>query len=276
MILVGEDNVMFAAATGNSGSATAYYPAGFYLSNEIAVSASDQFDSPAVWNSTEWTSGGGDVAAPGKNNLTTAMGDTSGNSPTLFAGTSAATPFVTGAITLIESACALPPSAVKATIEGTADDVPALTSVATAGRRLDLGNAVASCAAPGHTPGTGSITVWLPGPTPDHSGTMTVTFLGYTYSYSYDTAVDDTASVGEALAGQISRNPYVNAVYEGGGVISLTTRADGPYTGYTVLTSVNDTCNNQYAPALGGGGGGGGGGCGSTPTISSVGITAGN
>jgi subtilisin family serine protease len=270
MTLAGEQGVTFAAGTGDDGSSGAHYPAAFYLSNELAVSASDQFDLPARWTQSEYTSGGGDVAAPGKNALSTAKGD-DGNNPILFAGTSASAPFVTGAIALIESACPLPPSAVKATIEGTADEISALSSIATYGRRLDLGNAIASCAAPGHTAGSGSVTVWLPGPTPDHSGTMTVTLLGYTYSYGYDTAVDDTSSVAEALAGQLSSNPYINAVYAGGGTISVTTKAVGPYTGYTMQTSVQDTCNPYYAPLTHGGGG-----CGSTPRISNVGIVAGN
>ncbi len=270
MALAGQNGILFAASTGDEGYTTADQPASFYLSNEIAVAASDQFDHLSQWGCCAATNSGGNIAAPGTNIYTTVRGD-NGNNPVAVDGTSPATAIVTGALGLLAAACPkLAHQELIPTIEGTADPIPALDTVATDGHRLDLGNAVESCAEAGHTAGTGTVTVYLPGPTPDHSGTMTVTLLGVDYSYSYDTAVDDTDSVGEALAGQLG-SYYVNAVYEGNGAISLTTTAAGPYTGYPLSTSVQDTCNNQLRPqSLGGGG------CNPAPRISSTGIVPGN
>jgi len=250
--------VLFAAATGNDCS-NAEAPANFYLSNELAVSASDQLDQWAHWSATECSDEGGDVAAPGKNNYSTVIGSTT---PALFAGTSAATPFVTGAVALLRSTCPLPLPALKATIEGTADTKAALTQIATSGR-LNLGAALASCSS--GTAGTASITVRVyTNPSDPDTGSIYATIDGQTASVSYDTSQDTTDTVGETLAQMISGVTDVTAVYNGGGQISLTTSALGPYTGYTLSTGVNNDCGEPPND------------CGRQPTITNSSFVAGH
>lgn len=50
-------------------------------------------------------------------------------------------------------------------------------------------------------------------------------------------------TVGEGLAEFISGSSYYQATYNGGGQISITTAAKGPYTGYTLSTSVSNDCD---------------------------------
>ncbi|MGH9417374.1 MAG: S8 family serine peptidase [Terriglobales bacterium] len=228
---------LYAAATGNDCLSGAEYPAEFKLFNEIAVSASDQLDERAVWNGGQCSDGGGDIAAPGKNNWSTA----NGGGETLFAGTSSATPHVTGGAALLMSYCPLTPHAVAQTLEGTADQISALSSIATDGRRLDLGSALASCAT--GTPGTGEadLTVYTDPSDPD-TGSVWVTFDGIKTSVNYNSARDTTDSIGQELADHITVLGYVTATCEGNGVISLTSDAVGPFTGYEVDSGVVDDC----------------------------------
>lgn len=252
--------VLFAASTGDDCANGARAPASFYLANELSVAASDQLDQWAYWSGTQCSNTGGDVAAPGKNVYTTIIGSTT---PGLFNGTSASTPFVAGAIALLRATCPLPLPALKATIEGTADTKAALTQIATSGRRLNLGAALASCIS--GTAGTASITVRVyTNPSDPDTGSIYATIDGQTASVSYDTSQDTTDSVGENLAQMISGVTDVTAVYNGGGQISLTTSALGPYTGYTLSTGVNNDCGEPPND------------CGRQPTITNSSFVAGH
>jgi hypothetical protein len=257
--MMAASGVLFSAATGNDcGGAEA--PANFYLANEIAVAASDQLDQWAYWSGTECSDTGGDIAAPGKNVYTTEIGS---STPGLFAGTSAATPFITGAVALLRATCPLPLPALKATIEGTADAKSALTQIATNGRRLNLGAMLASCSS--GTAVTASITVHVyTNPSDPDTGSISATIDGETASVSYDTSQDTTDSVGENLAEMISGVTDVTATYTGGGQISLTTQAVGPYTGYSLSTSISNDCGEPPND------------CGRQPTITHTSFVAGH
>lgn len=256
--------LLFAASTGDECSGGPDDPASFHLANELAVASSDQNDQVAHWSGGQCSNGGGDLAAPGTNIYTTLRGD-NGNNPVPESGTSVSTPLVTGALGLLASACPLDPAALIATLKGTADQKTALNSIATNGRRLNLGNAIASCAAPGHTPGTGTIQVTLEdsGDGLFDTGTVSVTIDGLiTGSYSYDTSVDTVDSIGQGLAGSLSGS-LISATYTGSGTISIITAARGPYTGYSMTTAVQNDCV-------------GGEVCGRPPALNGSGIFAGN
>ncbi|MGH9477388.1 MAG: hypothetical protein ACRD1C_13850, partial [Terriglobales bacterium] len=136
---------------------------------------------------------------------------------------------LTGAIYLIE------------TIEGTATSVAALDGIATDGRTLDLGAALSSCA--GGAPSTASLHVTLyQNPYNPDTGTAWVTIAGVTSSYDYDTSQDTAGSVAEALSFAID-SQYVHATYTGGGNISITTLADGPFTTYSMTAGVSNDCD---------------------------------
>lgn len=264
MTLAGaETGMLFAASTGDECHGVEN-PAGFYLPNEIAVSGSDMKDNVGQYAPGECSNSGGDIAAPSVNVYTTFLGDTTGNAPHRFDGTSLSTPIVSGPIGLLESACPLPPPVVKATILGTADQIPALTGISTNGRRLNLGNALASCAGPGHTAGTGTVQIHFTTNefNPD-TGSINVTIDGYTTSYSYDTSVDTVDTVGQGLADYLSGSSYWQAPYQGSGLISIVTTAKGPYTAYSLSTSVTNDCDPPSD-------------CGRAPTVSHTGIIAGN
>ncbi len=258
----------FAAGTGNGCQSNAGYPAAFYLTSEVAVAASDQSDNPAVWNSTECTNGGGQIAAPGINDLTTQ----NDGSTTAFAGTSDATPHVAGSAALILYVCPLPPSSLAQTIENTGDLRPQLYSKVSSGLRLDVGNAVASCDPNlGHTQGSATVSfTYFQDPTNPDLGTVSVIVAGIEEVASYNTA-ETKGSFGTALATAISENPYVTAAYNGANQITVTTRAYGPYTAFSISAGVNNS------GCLGGGSGRGrGGSCGPVPNVSTGSFTAGH
>lgn len=264
---MGSSGLLFAVATGNNCQSSAGYPAAFYLSNEVAVAASDQSDNPAVWNATECTNGGGQIAAPGINDLTTQDGGTT----LAFAGTSDATPHVAGSAALVYSVCPLPPVSLAQTIEATGDLRPQLYPKVASGLRLDIGNAVASCDPNlGHTKGNATISfTYFQDPTAPDLGSVSVIVAGVEEDASYDTA-ETKSSFGTALAAAISQNPYVTATYDGTNQITITTRASGPYTAFSISAGVNNS------GCLGGGSGTGrGGSCGPAPSVSASAFTAG-
>lgn len=80
---------------------------------------------------------------------------------------------------------------------------------------------------------------------------------------SSHSSYQDTDSVGEGLAELISGFGYVQATYEGSGVISLSTYALGPYTGYSLSTSVANDCDPASE-------------CGRAPTLNYTPFTAGH
>lgn len=235
--------ILFAAATGNECQSNADYPAAYYLPNEIAVAASDQDDNPAVWSATECTNGGGNIAAPGKNDLSTA----NGGGTLLFDGTSDATPHVAGAAALVLSVCPLPNSAVVQTLEGTADAIPQLDGKVAGGLRLNIGAAVASCFTGTSATDSASVSGGGGGRRhPDDYGYISITVDGQVAcGTSYDTDQDTAATIAENLAGDCLSSKYITATYEGGSNVTFTTRAKGPYTNYPASGQVVDQCNTD-------------------------------
>ncbi|MGN6591825.1 MAG: hypothetical protein ACTHJX_02910 [Terriglobales bacterium] len=70
--------------------------------------------------------------------------------------------------------------------------------------------------------------------------------------------------MGENLAEMISGVTDVTATYTGGGQISLTTQAVGPYTGYSLSTSISNDCGEPPND------------CGRQPTITHTSFVAGH
>lgn len=233
-----QNGIISVAGTGDDCVGYAQYPAGYDLSGEIAVGASDQNDQLANWGNGKCSSLGYQIVAPGSNIYTT---DLNGGY-TWFNGVSASVPFVTGAAALVSSACYLPDDQLISDILGNSDQIAI-------GKRLNLYKALWSCTT--GTPGTA--TVWISGDTcgscggypniPD-SGTLTLNIGGsYSYSITYSAGgltADDLAST---LAGDINNDGTspVTATVSGSQVL-LTSKAKGPYTNFSISTGVVDTC----------------------------------
>lgn len=262
IVTAGSNGMAIAASTGNECLSGADDPASFHLNNELAVAASDQSDQRAYW-SGGCSNGGGDIAAPGRNIYTTILGD-DGTHPLHSDGTSVAAPFVTGAMGLLASVCPLTAPGLVATLKGTADQISALSSIATNGRRLNLGNALASCTGGGRVAGSGTLDIYFyEHSDPVDTGSLVVTIDGTDYSVSYDTSRDTEDTVGQRLARVITYQGWVTATYTGYGEISLTTDALGPYTGYMLSAGVQDDCGAFDD-------------CGPAPEIDATGFTAGH
>jgi subtilisin family serine protease/subtilisin-like proprotein convertase family protein len=132
--------IIFVAAAGNSGTnndTTPFYPAGYNSDNVVTVAASDQTDQRA------WFSNYGphsvDLYAPGVGIWST----TPNNTYSSYSGTSMATPYVTGALTLLK---AEHPGwnyhQLIARLQATVDKLPQFSNVLWGGR-LDVGAALA-------------------------------------------------------------------------------------------------------------------------------------
>jgi subtilisin family serine protease len=143
--LTSANNMLFAAAAGNSGMNTdqaAFFPADYGSPNIISVAATDSQDR------LSWFSNYGQITAqigaPGVAILSTFPN----GSYKWESGTSMATPHVSGAAALILSACpTLDTAALKTLILGSADPDPSLQWKTTTGARLDVNKAVQLCTA---------------------------------------------------------------------------------------------------------------------------------
>jgi subtilisin family serine protease len=136
-------NMLFVAAAGNSGlnnDISPTYPASFSAPNIIAVAATNNLDQRASFSNYGATTV--HLGAPGVAILSTTINGTYST----FSGTSMATPHVSGAAALVLSACSLTTAGLKATILNTVDPIPAMAGVTTTGGRLNVNNAIRSCA----------------------------------------------------------------------------------------------------------------------------------
>jgi subtilisin family serine protease len=137
-------NMLFVAAAGNSGlnnDISPSYPASFSAPNIIAVAATNNRDQrPSFSNYGASTV---HLGAPGVAILST----TPNGTYSVFNGTSMAAPHVSGAAALVLSACSLTTAGLKATILNTVDPIPAMAGITTTGGRLNVNNAIRSCAA---------------------------------------------------------------------------------------------------------------------------------
>jgi len=128
-----EAGILFVAAGGNSNSnndARPYYPASYRALNVISVAATDQTDGLASFSNYGLTSV--QIAAPGKDILTTALGDEYEQ----HSGTSMAAPIVTGVAALTLSAHPnLSVAQLRSLLLQSVDRLPGLRGkVSTAGR----------------------------------------------------------------------------------------------------------------------------------------------
>jgi subtilisin family serine protease len=139
-------NTLFVVAAGNDGrnnDTRAEYPCDYNLANLICVAASDHDDSLASFSNYGATTV--DLAAPGVDVLSTSPG----NAYTQEDGTSAATPFVSGAAALVLARNpAIGVAGVRGALLGTVAKVPALAGVLASGGRLDAAAALAAVPAP--------------------------------------------------------------------------------------------------------------------------------
>jgi len=131
----GNNNILFVAAAGNSGSdndASPHYPSSYAENNVIAVAATDHNDDLADFSSYGATSV--DLAAPGDEIYSTFPGNSYGT----LSGTSMATPHVAGALALVYGR--FPTIAAldaKSLILNFADPLPDLDGVVLSGGRLN-------------------------------------------------------------------------------------------------------------------------------------------
>jgi len=142
-------DMLFVAAAGNNGfdnDLLPTYPASYDAPNVVAVAATTNQDGRA------WFSNYGaesvDLGAPGMDILSTTIG----NTYAFASGTSMAAPHVSGAAALVLSRCALDTAALKDTLLGSVEPVPALESTTSTGGRLNVNSAIHACIAPPETP----------------------------------------------------------------------------------------------------------------------------
>jgi hypothetical protein len=141
--LAGANEMLFVASAGNSSrdnDATPEYPASYNATNVISVAATDNRDHLAAFSNTGATSV--DLAAPGVDILSTLNLSFYGRE----SGTSMSAAFVSGAASLILSACALSTSDLKSLMFSTVDAIPGLAELTATGGRLNVNSAIRSCA----------------------------------------------------------------------------------------------------------------------------------
>jgi serine protease len=139
---LGANNILFVTAAGNNkndNDITPKYPCSYGKANEVCVAATEQHDRLASFSN--WGADTVDLAAPGKNILTTMPGGVYGYAK----GTSFAAPLVAGAAALTLSVQDTSTSALKARILNGVDPLPSLAGKVRTGGRLDLCKTVPGC-----------------------------------------------------------------------------------------------------------------------------------
>lgn len=136
IVAAGQAGVLFVAAAGNNGQDAdiePMYPAAYNLDNIISVAASDEDDQLASFSNYGVATV--DIAAPGVGILSTIPGNQYG----FLSGTSMATPYVSGACSLLLAQQPnLSPLQVKLQIMGSADNLPNLQGKIASQGRLNL------------------------------------------------------------------------------------------------------------------------------------------
>src|ERR1700682_2744716 len=221
----GANNILFVAAAGNSslnhGTTPTHYPCDYNAANMICVAASDQTDTLAYFS--DWGSTTVHLAAPGTDILSTIAA----SQYAYFAGTSMATPHVTGAVALILAACpAWTNAQVKAAILNNVDYPPGLAGLTVTGGRLNVNKAIRTCAPP--TPDFGlSVRPSSQTVTQGASTSYTVTV---TPSGGFTGAVTLSVSgLGGGAAGSFSPNPTTSTNTSTLSVTTTTTAATGSF-----------------------------------------------
>lgn len=170
--------VFFVAAAGNESASKASYPA-YYTktySNVLSVASTETNDSLSSFSNY---SDGVDVAAPGRNILSTAPG----NQYVTLSGTSMATPHVAGVAALLWSAAPSKTlSEIRSAIRNSSDSVPALAGKVAAGGRVNvkaaldaLGGVTAPTPTPTVTASPTAAPTASPTATPDPNPSVTPT-----------------------------------------------------------------------------------------------------
>jgi subtilisin family serine protease len=138
------DNMLFVVAAGNDGAnndSTATYPANYALDNIVSVAATSNKDALASWSNYGKTTV--ELAAPGVYIYSTVKS----GGYAYMSGTSMATPHVSGAAALVLAACGnLTASQLKSAIVDNVDLVSSLSTKVISGGRLNVYNAIQSCA----------------------------------------------------------------------------------------------------------------------------------
>ncbi len=144
--VLGENNILFVTAAGNSGSdndeaTVRRYPCGYDLPNEICVTASDDDDRLPNW--ANYGPNTVDLAAPGVSVYSTLRGPEEYG---YLSGGSMAAPQVAGAAALILSVDpTLSATELKADILNNVDRLPSLADKVITGGRLDVCKALPGC-----------------------------------------------------------------------------------------------------------------------------------